>query len=82
MGPEVLVARVEELLRRVGTVEDELRTNRPVVLATQIKGLEDDVKTLADEVRGLRRAVIGFSITVAASAIAFALTVSLVWGGS
>ena len=78
---EVLRGEVRDLARRVGDLEAELRQYRPAVLATKIEDIEDDVKAIMSEVRGLRRAVIGFAITVAGSAVAFALTVILVWGG-
>ena len=80
MTLEGVSARVEELTRRVHEVEKELANNRPIVLATQIHNLEDDVRGLSGEVRGLRRAVIGFALTVAVSAIVLALTV--VFSGS
>jgi hypothetical protein len=73
--------RVEDLSRRVLNIEEELRSNRPAVLASQLGSLGKDVEELTSEMRGLRRAVIGFAITVAASAVGFALTVILVWGG-
>lgn len=82
MGVDGIAIRVDDLGRRVGNIEDELRSNRPVLLAQQIASIEKDVQELSSEVRGLRRAVIGFAITVAASAVGFALTVILVWGGN
>lgn len=78
---DALTIRVDDLARRVHETESELRSNRPVLLAEQIRQLESDVQILSGEVRGLRRAVIGFAFTVAASAVAFAVTVILVWGG-
>jgi hypothetical protein len=79
---EAMRIRVEDLARRVLGIEDELRANRPVLLAQQLQNVDRDVTDLSGEVRGLRRAVIGFAITVAASAVGFALTVILVWGGN
>lgn len=81
MTADAIAVRVENLDRRVDNLEQELRLNRPVLLAQQINSLDKDVEQLSSEVRGLRRAVIGFAITVAASAVGFALTVILVWGG-
>ncbi len=81
MAFDAIAVRVDDLVRRVHNLESELRENRPAVLSSQIDGLIKDVEELATEVRGLRRAVIGFAITVAASAVGFALTVILVWGG-
>lgn len=72
---EVVNQRLTDLERRVALVEEELRQNRPVLLANQIKDLSDDVK-------GLRRAVVGSAITVAVSSVGFALTVLLAFGGS
>ena len=77
---EALTGRVEELARRVRDLEHELRTTRPAVLAVKIEDLEEDVRAITGEIRSLRRAVIGFAITVAGSAVAFAMTVVLVWG--
>ena len=71
---EVVNQRLTDLERRVALVEEELRQNRPVLLANQIKDLSDDVK-------GLRRAVVGSAITVAVSSVGFALTVLLAFGG-
>lgn len=82
MPIESLTVRVEDLARRVDNLEQELRETRPALLAVRIGELVKDCEILADDVRGLRRAVIGFAITVAASAVGFALTVILVWGGS
>ncbi len=81
MPLESLTVRLEDIARRVGLVEDELRRNRPAVLSTQIGELVKDVGDLSGEVRGLRRATIAFAFTVAASAVGFAITVILVWGG-
>jgi hypothetical protein len=88
---EALAQRVDELGRRVRDIEQELRAHRPEVLATRIEDLEDDVRGVRGdlaafraefigEVKGLRKAVLGFALTVAGSAVAFALTVVLVWG--
>lgn len=82
MPLESISVRVQDLARRVHDVEIELRTNRPAVLASELGAIAKDVVELKDEVRGLRKAVIGFAITVAASAVGFAITVVLVWGGS
>lgn len=76
LSNEALAGRIDELSRRIGDIERELRAHRPAVLATQIEDVEDDVNDL----KGLRKAVIMFAITVAGSAVAFALTVMLVWG--
>ncbi len=81
MAADALAVRVEDVARRIHNVENDLRANPPAVSAVQISGLREDVAELGNEVRGLRRAVIGFAITVAASAVGFALTVILVWGG-
>lgn len=78
---EALAVEVRDLARRAAELESEIRSHRPEVLATRIHELVKDVDALADEVRGLRKAVIGFAITVAASAVGFAITVVLVWGG-
>lgn len=72
---EVVNQRLTDLERRVTLVEEELRQNRPVLLASQIADLSNDVK-------GLRRAVVGSAITVAVSSVGFALTVLLAFGGS
>ncbi len=81
MPLESLTVRVDDISRRIGIIEDELRHNRPAVLATQIGELVKDTVDLSGEVRGLRRATIAFAFTVAASAVGFAITVILVWGG-
>ncbi len=80
MATDALAVRVEDVSRRVHNLESDLRAHPPAVSAVQIKGLREDVAELGTEVRGLRRAVIGFAITVAGSSVAFALTVILVWG--
>ncbi|HET8784134.1 MAG TPA: hypothetical protein VFM38_00750 [Candidatus Limnocylindrales bacterium] len=91
LSNEALLGRFDDLARRVGSVEHELRDNRPAVLAAKLDDLEGDVsgirhdltefrREFIGEVKSLRRAVIGFAITVAGSAVAFALTVILVWG--
>lgn len=72
---EVVNQRLTDLERRVTLVEEELRQNRPVLLASQIADLSNDVK-------GLRRAVVGSAITVAVSSVGFAVTVMLAFGGS
>lgn len=81
MPVEALSARLDDAVRRIHNLEGDLRANPPAVAAVEIKALREDVGDLSNEVRGLRRAVIGFAITVAASAVGFALTVILVWGG-
>ncbi len=82
MATDALAVRVDDVSRRVHNIESDLRANPPAVSAVQINGLREDVSVLGNEVRGLRRAVIGFAITVAASSVGFALTVILVWGGN
>lgn len=72
---EVVNQRLSDLERRTALIEEELRANRPVLLAAKIDDLAEDVK-------GLRRAVVGSAITVAISSIGFALTVLLAFGGS
>lgn len=79
---ESLTVRVEELARRIADLEADLRANPPAVIAGEIRHLVDDVAQLSGEVKGLRRAVIAFALTVAASAVGFAITVILVFGGS
>jgi hypothetical protein len=81
LSVDTLGVKVDDLGRRVSRVEHELDNNRPVVLAKGIQEIEKDVQGLSGEVRGLRRAVIAFALTVAASAIGFAITVLTVWGG-
>ncbi len=73
--------RVDDMARRVLNIEADLRANPPAVMAEQIRGLRDDLRENTDEMRGLRKAVIGFAITVATAAVGFAQTVILVWGG-
>ncbi len=80
MATDALAVRVEDVARRIHNVEADLRANPPAVSTVQIGALREDVADLGNEVRGLRRAVIGFAITVAASSVGFALTVILVWG--
>lgn len=78
MAVDALAQSVHDLGRRVGRIEDAA----PAVLASQLHDLKKDVAELADDVKGLRRILIGFAITVAASATGFAITVLLVWGGA
>ena len=77
MATDALSARVDDLARRVGRIED---TN-PAVTASQVSDIRGDIEELKTEVKGLRRAVIAFAFTVAGSAVGFALTVIYVWGG-
>lgn len=81
MPVEALTQRVDDLARRVNEINADLRANSPAVLAARLDAIAKDVEDLTGEVRGLRKAVIGFAITVAASAVGFAITVVLVWGG-
>lgn len=82
MTLEVVAARVEDLSRRVHDIGQDLRANSPAVLAARLESISKDVEDLTEEVRGLRKAVIGFAVTVAASAVGFAITVVLVFGGN
>lgn len=43
----------------------------------ELDALHADMSELSDEVRGLRRALIGFAITVAGSAVVFAFSTAL-----
>lgn len=81
MPIESLTVRLEDVARRVLDLETELRLHRPEVLATRLDILAREMLDLAEEARGLRRAVVVFAISVAGSAVVFALTVLRVWGG-
>lgn len=76
-GPRVLAYRVRELARQMrdllvwrGKVDVERER-----LRLEAKTLADEMLELKNAVDSLRKAVLGFSLTIAASAIVFALTV-------
>ena len=72
---EAIMVRFNEVDRRLHNVETGKASRRDV------DGLSEDVRELKEEVKSLRRALIGFSLTIAGSAVIFALTVVQLIGG-
>lgn len=65
---------------RVKNLEDEVRLLQPLasdvaVLKTELTNISRNVADLSDGVKSLRTTLIGAAMTVAASAIGFAITV-------
>lgn len=73
-SPAVLYERLDGALRRIDNIEDKLKTYNPATAAGKIASLEEGLRELKEEVKSLRRVLIGFAMTVAASAIGLALT--------
>lgn len=90
-GTQFRLAALERALERL---QDRVERNMEIqqalaVLATEFKlyvrdteeRLEDLENSFEKDVKGLRRLLITFSLTVAGSAVAFAITTLVVFGG-
>ena len=87
MPIEALEQRVVDAIQRIRDLEEINQRTNPAVIAEQVRAMgrelgamRQEIADAKNETRGLRRAVIGFALTVAGSAVAFALTVILTWG--
>lgn len=65
---------------RLGNIERQLDNIQPVVTKqavqqSKIEDLSNDLQALQAEVKSLRTTIVGAAITVAASAVGFAITV-------
>lgn len=74
-------AQVDELKRRVSSLEEELRENRPVLLANEIKNLDRKLDEQSEDIKGLKRAFITGMVGFTSSALILALTIALAFGG-
>jgi hypothetical protein len=72
-----VIWRVGNLERRV----EYLYNLEPAVMAAEVKGLREEMRDVIDELRGVRKALIGFGLSIAAGAIVFAFTAFQIWGG-
>ena len=66
MPEDAVAIRLRALEGRADKVEDHKASRR------DLDGLAEDVRELKEEVKSLRRAIVAFSFTVAASAVVFA----------
>jgi hypothetical protein len=82
VDPGLLAYKLRENTRRLGVVEDwrrDVDIDRNTFRG-KIDGLSEDVQTMGNEVKSLRRALLSFALSVAGSAIIFALTVLIATG--
>jgi hypothetical protein len=71
-----LVARTDELARRLG----ELERHHPAVIAEQLAHLKNDVNELRQQVTGLTRSLYALAFSITSGALIFAFTAFQLWG--
>ncbi len=74
--------RMTEVERRCGRLEERLNGINVALINERVKDtrqqmqdLRDDMQEVVADVKGLRKALTSFALTIAASAVAFAITV-------
>lgn len=75
-GSSAIDWRIEALERRL----DRIDALKPEVMARDLEELAEQMSQVVEELRGVRKALITFGLTIAASSVVFAFTAFQIWG--